>query len=116
MTTVDSGESRALDMLMTGRPVKAKEAMAIGLADRLVPAGEALGAARALARELAAFPQLAMLSDRASAISQWDYSEEDAIDREIAGSRPAFEQQFQSGAERFVGGQGRHGEFSADEY
>ena len=106
------GESRALDMLMTGRAVDAKEAMAIGLADRLVPLGEALGAAQALAHELAGFPQLAMLSDRSSAISQWDYPEADAIEREIAGSRAAFERQFPSGAERFVAGEGRHGTFN----
>jgi len=105
------GEGRALDMLMTGRAVDAHEAQAIGLADRLVPAGEALTAATELAHQLAGFPQLAMLSDRASAISQWDHAEEAAIDREIAGSKPAFEQQFQSGAGRFVAGAGRHGSF-----
>lgn len=105
------GESRALDMLMTGRPVGAEEALAMGLADRLAPAGEALVAARELAHQLAGFPKLAMLSDRASTISQWDYREEAAIDREIAGSRPAFQEQFQSGAGRFVAGAGRHGAF-----
>jgi len=105
------GESRALDMLMTGRPVEAAEAHAMGLADRLVPAGQALMAAKELAHQLASFPQMAMLSDRASAISQWDYTEEEAIEREITGSKPAFEQQFQSGAGRFVSGAGRHGVF-----
>lgn len=106
------GESRALDMLMTGRPVAADEALLFGLADRRAAAGQALIEAQALARQLAGFPQLALLSDRASSISQWDYPEIDAIDREIEGSKPAFEQQFQSGAGRFVSGQGRHGEFS----
>jgi enoyl-CoA hydratase len=105
------GESRALDMLMTGRPVEAEEALAFGLADRLVPKGEALSAALALAHALAAFPQLAMRSDRASVISQWDYPEAEAIRREIAGSMPALEQDLQGGAGRFVGGVGRHGEF-----
>ncbi|USG60912.1 crotonase/enoyl-CoA hydratase family protein [Sneathiella marina] len=106
------GESRALDMLMTGRPVAADEALLFGLADRRVAAGTALEEAQALAQQLARFPQLALLSDRASSISQWDFTEVDAIDREIEGSKPAFEQQFQSGAGRFVGGQGRHGDFS----
>lgn len=106
------GESRALDMLMTGRPVAADEALLFGLADRRVAEGQALEEAQKLARELAGFPQLALLSDRASSISQWDFPEIDAIDREIEGSKPAFEQQFQSGAGRFVGGQGRHGDFS----
>jgi enoyl-CoA hydratase/carnithine racemase len=105
------GESRALDMLMTGRPVDANEALSIGLADRLVDQGQARSKAVELAHQLANFPQLAMLSDRASAISQWDYPETEAIDREIAGSKPAFEQQFQSGAGKFMAGAGRHGEF-----
>lgn len=105
------GESRALDMLMTGRPVDAKEAHAIGLADRLVAAGQASTAAIELARQLAEFPQLAMRSDRFSAMTQWDYPEAEAIDKEIEGSMPAFEQQFQSGAGRFVAGAGRHGRF-----
>ena len=105
------GESRALDMMMTGRAVAADEAMAMGLADRLAPAGHALEAARELAHQLAGFPQIAMLSDRASTIDQWNYPEEEAIDREIAGARPAFEQDFQSGAGRFMGGAGRHGAF-----
>ena len=105
------GESRALDMLMTGRPVAAEEAHRIGLADRLVPAGGARNAAENLATELASFPQLAMRSDRYSAITQWDYSEAEAIRLEIDGSQPAFHQDFQSGANRFVGGEGRHGEF-----
>jgi enoyl-CoA hydratase len=105
------GESRALDMLITGRPVEVREAHAIGLADRLTAAGQALSTAQELAAELANFPQLAMRSDRLSTITQWDYGEEEAIDREIEGSKPAFDQQFQSGAGRFVGGAGRHGAF-----
>lgn len=105
------GEGRALDMLLTGRAVDAREAHAIGLVDRLVAAGEAKDAAISLAHQLAEFPQLAMLSDRASTISQWDFTEGEAIDREIKGSKAAFEQQFQSGAGRFVAGAGRHGRF-----
>lgn len=105
------GEGRALDMLMTGRPVDAEEAKSMGLADRLTPAGEALEGAVTLAEQLAGFPQLAMLSDRESTITQWNYPTEEAIDREIEGAKPAFQQQFQSGASRFVGGVGRHGAF-----
>lgn len=107
------GESRALDMLLTGRPVAAQEALSIGLVNRLIKRGGALAAAEKLASELANFPQLAMLSDRASAISQWDYTENEAIKREIEGSKPAFELEFQSGAERFVRGEGRHGQFES---
>jgi enoyl-CoA hydratase len=104
------GQSRALDMMMTGRAVDAQEAHAIGLANRLVKKGEARREAVRLALELATLPQLAMLSDRASLISQWDFSEDEAIRREIAGSAPAMHQGFQSGANRFVTGTGRHGE------
>lgn len=105
------GESRALDILMTGRPVDADEALRIGLADRLVPKGQALQAAIELAKQLAGFPQMAMLCDRNSAIQQWDYPEDEAISREIEGAMPAFHASFQSGAGRFVGGHGRHGKF-----
>ncbi|MEM7404730.1 MAG: crotonase/enoyl-CoA hydratase family protein [Pseudomonadota bacterium] len=105
------GESRALDMLMTGRAVHVDEAMAWGLADRRTPRGEAREAAIELADTLAGFPQAAMLCDRKSTISQWDYPEEDAIRREVAGASAAFRDAFQSGASAFVEGKGRHGEF-----
>ena len=104
------GQSRALDMMLTGRAVDAKEAYAIGLANRLVPAGEAREAAERLAHELAVLPQTAMISDRASVLAQWDWPEDEAIRREIAGSSAAFAEGFQSGARRFVAGSGRHGE------
>jgi enoyl-CoA hydratase len=103
------GQSRALDMMLTGRAVDANEAYAIGLANRLVPAGMARREAERLAHELAALPQVAMLSDRASLISQWDWPEDEAIRREIAGSTAAFAEGFQTGAGRFVAGVGRHG-------
>lgn len=106
------GESRALDMLMTGRPVDAEEACRIGLADRLAEPGKALEDALELATQLAAFPQSALLCDRNSAIRQWDYPEEEAIDREVDGAKDAFRDAFQSGAGTFVKGTGRHGKFS----
>jgi enoyl-CoA hydratase len=97
-------------MMLTGRAVDAREAHAIGLANRLVARGEARREAERLALVLAGLPQTAMLSDRASLVSQWDFPEGEAIRREIAGSRPAFREGFQSGAQRFVSGAGRHGE------
>lgn len=96
------GQSRALDMMLTGRAVDAREAHAIGLANRLVPKGEARREAERLARELASLPQTAMLSDRGSLVSQWDFPEDEAIRREIAGSAAAFQGGFQAGAQRFV--------------
>ena len=103
------GQSRALDMMLTGRAVDANEAYAIGLANRLVPAGQARVEAERLAHQLADLPQTAMLSDRASLIDQWNWPEDEAIRREIAGSAAAFAEGFQAGAGRFVAGAGRHG-------
>lgn len=105
------GESRALDMMMTGRPVDADEALRIGLADRRCADGQALECAKSLAAQLAGFPQAAMLSDRRSIITQWDHDAETAIDQCIAGAETAFETEFQSGAGRFVAGLGKHGRF-----
>ncbi|RYD39977.1 MAG: crotonase/enoyl-CoA hydratase family protein, partial [Sphingomonadales bacterium] len=76
------GQGRALDMILTGRPVAADEAQRIGLADRVVPDGQALGAAIELAKQIAAFPQICMNSDRLSAYRQWDFDIEGALAHE----------------------------------
>src|SRR5216684_3976213 len=67
------GHSRALDMILTGREVGADEAFAWGLANRLAPAGEALAEAKALALQIAKFPQLCLRSDRRSSYDQWGF-------------------------------------------
>ena len=105
------GQGRALDMLLTGRPVGAEEALAIGLASRVVPKGTARAAAEALARELAAFPQVTMNSDRRSTITQWELPLVDALQREAQFAAEAKAGQAQAGATRFAGGAGRHGSF-----
>ena len=102
------GQSRAMDMILTGRAVAADEALAIGLANRVVPKGQSRQAAEELAAELAALPQQCLRSDRLSALHQWGMPESAAIDFEFASiSRVAAEAN--EGAGRFAAGAGRHG-------
>jgi enoyl-CoA hydratase/carnithine racemase len=102
------GQSRAMDMILTGRGVKADEALAMGLANRVVAKGQARHAAEELAADLAALPQQCLRSDRRSALEQWGRPEAEAIDFEFASiSRVAAEAM--EGAGRFAAGAGRHG-------
>ena len=104
------GVSRAMDMVLTGRPVDAAEALAIGLANRVVPTGTSRAAAEALAHDLARFPQTCMREDRLSLLEQDGLDEPAAIANELRhGMRSLTE--VQAGLERFRGGAGRHGSF-----
>jgi len=109
------GMGRALDLILTGRPVGADEALAIGLANRVVDDGQALAAAQALARQIAGFPQACMRADRASAFAQWDLPMAEALQREGAGGYSVVAAEGVHGAARFAGGEGRHGAFKGDD-
>ena len=102
------GQGRALDLILTGRPVAADEALAIGLANRVVAPGEARAAAEALAAELAALPQACLRSDRRSVYDAFGQDEQAALASEFAhGSAVMIEAA--AGAAQFAAGAGRHG-------
>src|SRR5438105_86545 len=103
------GLSRALDLILTGRPVGAAEALQMGLANRVVPRGEARAAAEALAREIAAFPQICMRGDRRSAYEQIDLTMEEALRNELRHGMRALSSGAIEGAQRFAAGAWRHG-------
>jgi enoyl-CoA hydratase len=107
------GSGRALDMILTGRPVLAPEALQMGLVNRIAPAGKALEAAQELARTITGFPQQCMLTDRASAYAQWDLPLGEALRREGASGVPLVFAEGEAGAARFAQGAGRHGNFNA---
>jgi enoyl-CoA hydratase len=106
------GASRALDLILTGRPVPAAEAQEIGLVNRLAAPGEALREALSLAEQLCRFPQATMRSDRRSVYESAGLPIEDALAREHElGSSAIRDGHAQAGAQRFVDGAGRRGSF-----
>ncbi len=105
------GQGRALDMILTGRPIAAEEAFGWGLADRLCPPGKALEEARKLAETIISFPETCMRADRISAHRQWDLPLEEALKAEGRGGLAPLREEASKGAARFSRGQGRGGRF-----
>lgn len=105
------GIGQALDLILTGRPVGAEEALRMGLANRVVPSGQSLEVAQSLARQLAAFPQRCLRADRASVYAQSDMAFDDAMRAEFRAGLAVVEAEGRFGAARFVDGVGRHGKF-----
>ena len=104
------GQSRAMDMVLTGRGVRAFEAHEMGLVNRVVPDRESRAAAEELAAQLARFPQTCLREDRLSLLEQWGLTEEEAMAGELQhGLRSLAE--VEDGLERFRAGAGRHGSF-----
>lgn len=105
------GMSRAMDMILTGRPVDAAEALSFGLVNRVVPRGEARAAAEALAAQIARFPQTCLRQDRLSALEQDGMDEVAALRNELRRGEISLAADAMAGARRFVDGAGRHGAF-----
>jgi enoyl-CoA hydratase len=103
------GTGRALDLILTGRPVAADEAERIGLVNRVVPAGTARAAAEELAASLAVHPQACLRNDRLSVLAQDGLDEDAALRSELGYGVRSMAAGATEGAERFRSGEGRHG-------
>jgi enoyl-CoA hydratase len=105
------GQGVAMDLVLTGRPVGADEALRMGLASRVVPPGRARAAAEELALSLTRFPATTMRRDRLSLLEQEGLSEEAALANELEHGLVSLAADAAEGAARFSGGAGRHGQF-----
>ena len=109
------GASHAMDMILTGRPVGAEEALRMGLANRVVKKGTARAEAEALAEEISRFPKNCMRSDRLSAYQQFDLPFDQAMRNEFElGWETVLSGETVEGATRFASGAGRHGSFNSE--
>jgi enoyl-CoA hydratase len=106
------GQSRALDLILTGRGVSGSEALMMGLTNRLTASGQALDGAIELAEMLCQFPQACMRSDRLSSYEQWSLTHDEATRNELRRGKSILESgETVAGARRFAAGEGRHGNF-----
>lgn len=106
------GQSRAMDLVLTGRPVQGPEALEMGLANRLCEPGRALDTAQSLARQIASFPQQCMRNDRLALLEQWGLSEQEALENEFARGTDTIQSgETLGGASAFAEGAGRHGKY-----
>jgi enoyl-CoA hydratase len=105
------GLSRALDLILTGRPVGAEEALAMGLVNRVVPHGRGRQAAEDLARELARFPQVCLRHDRLATYEGLELPFAEAMANEVSHGLVSLAAESAEGARRFAEGAGRHGDF-----
>ncbi|GAA3743898.1 crotonase/enoyl-CoA hydratase family protein [Plantactinospora mayteni] len=105
------GQSRAMDLILTGRPVPAAEAYEMGLVNRLVEPGEARAAAEALAAEIAGFPQTCLRNDRLAMLAAAGLPEEEAMRTELAYGMNSLATDATEGVARFTSGEGRHGSY-----
>lgn len=109
------GMGRAMDMILTGRPVEAEEALSIGLANRVVPDGQSRSEAEALAKQIASFPFKCALNDRMNAYAQWDLTLSEAMAREFEQGLAVIQSgESLEGAGRFAQGEGRSASFDSD--
>ncbi|HEU5037914.1 MAG TPA: crotonase/enoyl-CoA hydratase family protein [Nocardioides sp.] len=104
------GAGRAMDIVLTGRPVDAYDAERMGLVNRVVPVGMARAEAEALAHQLAALPQACLRQDRLSLLEQEGMSEDEALANELRHGIVSLESGALEGAQRFAAGEGRHGQ------